>query len=207
MPQQEANRERIYHWIVDQTPPGGRVLDIGCGEGDLLALLVEEKAVRGSGLELSEACVMKAVQRGLSVHHEDVEQGLDDYSDASFDLVLLSLTIQELRDPRRTFHEALRIGKQVIVVLPNFGYWLCRCQLFFRGIAPKTDNLPYTWYESPNRHFLTLKDWEGFLQEESRRCIKKVFLCKGSRVRFRPNLMAEVGMYLLEGNWTFEKPS
>ena len=101
MPEQPHNRRAIDRWILERTPQGGRVLDIGCGDGELLSLLVRQRGVHGAGIELSETCVFACVKRGLSVHHGNVDEGLDDYGDRSFDLVLLSLTIQELGDPRR----------------------------------------------------------------------------------------------------------
>jgi len=174
------------------------VLDIGCGDGELLSLLVRERQVHGTGIELSEECVIRAVEKGLSVHHGDVEEGLDDYGDKTFDLVLLSLTIQELADPRRVLREAFRVGKRVLITFPNFGYWKARWQFAVRGRAPITPNLPYRWYEGPNRHFLTAVDFEDFCREEEYRILDKSFITKGKRVRFLPNLRAEVGLYLLD---------
>jgi methionine biosynthesis protein MetW len=200
MPEQAFNKPLIHQWIVDHTTEGSRVLDIGCGEGELLARLAEEKGVKGTGIELSEACVIKAVQRGLSVHHGDVEEGLDHYADGFFDQVILSLTIQELRDPKRVLEEAFRVGKKAIVVFPNFAYWRSRWQLAVLGRAPTTQNLPHSWFESPNRHFLTVRDWDSFYQrEECCKCLARGFLSSGKPVRHFPNLFAEVAMYLLEG--------
>jgi len=198
MPEQASNRAAIYRWIAQRTPKGGRVLDIGCGEGELLAMLAAERKVRGTGIELSEEAVVKAVQRGLSVHQGDVEEGLDDYGDSNFDLALLSLTIQELKDPRRVMREAFRVGKRVIIVFPNFGHWKARWQLAIRGRAPQTRSLPFTWHDSPNRHFLTIVDWETLCREEPWRVLERDFLRTGRRVKILPNLRAEVAMYLLE---------
>jgi len=200
MPEQPSNRAATYRWILDRTPPGGRVLDIGCGDGELLSLLVREKAVRGTGIELSEECVLKAVQRGLSVHHGDIEEGLDDYGDDSFDLVLLSLTIQELGHPRRALKEAFRVGKKVLITFPNFANWRARWCLAVRGRAPLTPSLPYRWYEGPNRKFLTVTDWEELCREERWRTLDRAFLASGRKIRFLPNLRSEVALYLLEKN-------
>jgi methionine biosynthesis protein MetW len=188
----------IYQWIVERAPTGGRVLDLGCGEGDLLARLVAEKNVKATGVELSEASVMKAIQRGLSVHHGNIEEGLDHYSDQSCDLVVLSLTIQELADPLKVLREAFRVGRQVIIVFPNFGHWKARWQLGVRGKAPNTPSLPYTWYTSPNRHYLTVSDWEEFCRQETWVIADKGFLSGGKMVGCLPNLRAEVAMYLLQ---------
>jgi len=198
MPDQPSNRAAIDQWIVDHTPQGGRVLDIGCSEGDLLARLVAERGVRAVGIELSEPRAAKAIQRGLSVHHGNAEEGLDHHSDATFDAVVISLTIQETGDPRRLLHEAFRVGKYVIVVFPNFGYWRGRLQLGFVGRAPRTPSLPDTWYESPNRHFFTIADWEEFCEREGWRAADRGFLAAGRKIVFLPNLRAEVAMYLLE---------
>lgn len=198
MPEQASNRQAIYKWICRHAPQGGKVLDIGCGEGDLLARLVEERQARVNGIELSEAAVMKAIQRGLSVHHGDVEEGLDHYGDKSFDLVIMSLTLQELGDPSQVLREAFRVGKKAVIVLPNFGHWTARYQLAVLGHAPSTPSLPYTWYQSPNRHYLTLADWEVFCEQENWRILDKGFLSHGRSLSVLPNLRAEVGMYMLE---------
>ena len=193
-----GNLPAIYEWIVGRVPEGGRVLDLGCGEGDLLAKLVAEKRIRATGVELSEASVMKAIQRGLSVHHGNIEEGLDHYADRSCDLVVLSLTIQELSDPLKVLREAFRVGRQVIIVFPNFGHWRARWQLGVCGRAPNTPSLPYTWYTSPNRHYLTVSDWEDFCRQEGWAIVDRGYLGDGQPVRALANLRAEVAMYLLE---------
>jgi len=193
-----TNRAQIDNWIVEHTPEGGKVLDIGCGTGDLLAKLVRERGVRGTGIEIVEDRVIKAVQQGLSVHHGNVEEGLDHYADGSFDLVVMSLTIQELGKPINVLRESFRVGRQLIVVFPNFAHWRTRWQLGIRGRAPRTPSLPYTWHESPNRHVLTIDDWEEFCKQRGWLCVEKAFLTQGKRIRWWPNLRAEVAMYLLE---------
>jgi methionine biosynthesis protein MetW len=198
MPEQLANRTSIYQWICEQAPQGGRVLDIGCGEGELLAQLVVKRGVKAVGIELSEECVAKAVGRGLSVHHGNAEEGIDHYPDASFDLVILSLAIQEMHEPLHVIRESFRIGRQLLVVFPNFGYWRARWQLCFTGRAPKTESFPYTWYSSPNRHFFTVADWDDFCREENLRCVRRAFLDNGRHVECCPNLRSEVALYLLE---------
>jgi methionine biosynthesis protein MetW len=193
-----TNRAQIDNWIVQHAPEGGKVLDIGCGTGDLLARLVRERHVRGTGIEIAEDCVIKAVQQGLSVHHGNVEEGLDHYSDGSFDMVVMSLTIQELGKPIHVLRESFRVGRQLIVVFPNFAHWQTRWQLGVLGRAPRTPSLPYTWHESPNRHVLTIDDWEEFCKQRGWRCVERAFVTKGKRVHWWPNLRAEVAMYLLE---------
>ncbi len=198
MPEQASNQPKIHEWIARHAPEGGRVLDIGCGGGELLGLLVERRGVRGTGIELDEAKVIKAVQRGLSVHHGDVEEGLDHYSNGSFDLVILSFTIEELGSPKRVLHETFRVGRQVVVVFPNFSHWRARIQLGISGRAPRTASLPHTWYDSPNRHFFTVADWEEFCREEGWQILDRGYLSGGRPIRFLPNLRAEVACYLLQ---------
>lgn len=198
MPKQTINKTLIYQWIVERTAQQGRVLDIGCGDGELLASLVKHRGVHGTGIEISEECVMHAVQRGLSVHHGNVEEGLDHYNDVAFDLVIMSLTIQEMRNPLQVIKEAFRVGKQVMVVFPNFGYWSSRYQLTLFGRAPRTRSLPYSWYDSPNRHFFTTVDWTTLCREENWRCVDSGFVSRGKLIGFWPNLRAEVAMYLME---------
>ncbi|MGB9691739.1 MAG: methionine biosynthesis protein MetW [Candidatus Sumerlaeaceae bacterium] len=194
----ESNKKFIEDWIVAHTPEHARVLDVGCGDGRLLEHLVKEKNARGTGIELDEANVRQAIQRGLSVHHGDAEEGLDHYADDGFDIVIFSLTIQELGHPQRLLREAFRVGRQLVVTFPNFGHWLARWQLAVLGRAPSTPCLPYTWYETPNRHYLTVLDWEEFIKAEGWRVLDRAFVSDGGEVRWLPNLRAEAAMYLLE---------
>ena len=198
MPHQNRNREAIHRWVAPRIPEGGRVLDIGCGDGGTLARLVQERNVRGSGIEISEELVIRAVERGLSVHHGNVEEGLDHYSDGTFDVVILSLTIQEIGKPIQVINEALRAGKRAVIVFPNFGYWCVRWQLAVSGRSPRTASFPDAWHESPNRHFFTVADWESFCEENGWRCLDRGFIRGGSQVRLFPNWRAEVAMYLIE---------
>lgn len=198
MPNQAINKNLIYRWILDRTVRQGCVLDIGCGDGELLARLVEQRGVHGTGIEISEECVVHAVQRGLSVHHGNVEEGLDHYHDRAFDLVIMSLTIQEMKNPLQVINEAFRVGKQVVVVFPNFGYWSARCQLMLYGRAPRTRSLPYSWHDSPNRHFFTTTDWLTLCRKEGWRCVDSGFISRGKLIDFWPNFRAEVAMYLME---------
>ena len=138
------------------------------------------------------------MEKGLSVHHGDAEEGMDHYGDGNFDLVVMSRTIQELGAPARMVREALRIGKRVAVAFPNFGHWTVRRQLALGGRAPRTRSLPHIWYTSPNRRFFTIADWEDLCEREGWRYTERVFLSRGRRIAFLPNLRAEAAMYLLD---------
>jgi methionine biosynthesis protein MetW len=196
---QPDNHPEIYRWILAHTPLEGKILDIGCGDGELLNRMVQEKRVQGTGIELSQESAIRAIQRGLTVHHGNVEEGLDHYGDQCFDLVVLSLTLQETRQPRKVLEESFRVGRRIIVVFPNFAHWRARLQLACHGRAPRTEILPYPWYESPNYHYMTIADWEDFCQQEDWKICAVGYAASGQPVGFLPRWRAEVAMYLLEG--------
>jgi methionine biosynthesis protein MetW len=145
--------------VRDMVAPGSRVLDVGCGDGELLSLLTRTRGVDGRGIELSQAGVNAAVGRGLAVIQGDADSDLADYPDDAFDYVVLSQTLQATRNPRLVLENMLRIGRRAIVSFPNFGHWRIRMQVVLRGRMPKTDNLPYEWYDTPNIHFCTIRDF------------------------------------------------
>ena len=145
--------------IAELVDPGSRVIDVGCGDGALLALLEESKGVDGRGMEISRERVNACVTRGLSVIQGNADQDLNDYPDKAFDYAILSLTIQATQHPRPVLENLLRIGKRAIVSFPNFGHWQVRGALLFKGRMPVTQNLPDPWYESPNAHLCTIKDF------------------------------------------------
>jgi homoserine O-acetyltransferase len=195
----KEKRTRVdYELIESLIEPNGTVLDIGCGDGELLANLAEDKDIKGEGIELQEELVLTCVNRGIPIIQHDVEKGLENYSDKSFDYVILSQTVQTLHNPEKVFQELLRVGKKVIVSFPNFAHWRCRAQLFFLGKAPVTRELPYTWHNSPNKHFLSLKDFDKFCKTLSVKVEKKIPLVKTSvsPVKFAPNLFAEQVIYV-----------
>ena len=151
---------RLDHLKVrDMVAPGSRVLDVGCAEGELLALLQDTRAVDGRGIELGQSGVNAAVGRGLAVIQGDADSDLDNYPDDAFDYVILSQTLQATRNPRRVLENMLRIGRHAVVSFPNFGHWRIRLQILFRGRMPVTQNLPYEWYDTPNIHFCTIRDF------------------------------------------------
>ncbi|MDQ0325732.1 MULTISPECIES: methionine biosynthesis protein MetW [Hyphomicrobiales] len=145
--------------IAGFVSPGSRVLDVGCGDGALLKLLAQEKGVDGRGIELSQRGVNQAVAEGLSVIQGDADRDLETYPDGAFDFAILSQTLQATRNPRTVVENLLRIGRRAIVSFPNFGNWRIRSQFMVWGRMPITSNLPYSWYDTPNIHFCTIKDF------------------------------------------------
>lgn len=188
-----------YAIIGALVEPRTRVLDLGCGEGELLAWLKENKEVDGRGVERTSARVQKAIARGVSVYQGDLESALDDYPEQAFDYVILSQTLQETRDPLRVLRGMLRIGKRAIVAFPNFGHWTVRMAHLWSGRAPKTGLFPYEWYDSPNIHFLTVLDFEALAQKENWRVERRIFLSGHRQVSLFPNLTAEVAVFLVRG--------
>src|SRR3981081_4066421 len=147
--------------VAEMVKPGAKVLDVGCGDGELLSILGEQRGVDGRGIELSREGVNECVAKGLAVIQGDADTDLADYPDDAFDYVILSQTLQATRRPRVVLEHMLRIGRRAIVSFPNFGHWRIRMQLLFRGRMPRTDNLPDTWYDTPNIHFCTIKDFRA----------------------------------------------
>jgi homoserine O-acetyltransferase len=200
---QQGIRVRVDYEIIESLiESDSRVLDIGCGDGKLLARLSHDKNIKGECIELAEDLVISCVGQGLPAIQRDIDRGLANYADKSFDYVILSQTLQTLKDPKQVFTEMLRIGKKVIVSFPNFAHWRCRLELAFTGKAPQTRQLPFTWYDSPNVHFLSLKDFDRFCRELGIRIERKIPLIKTrlSPVRFAPNLFAEQVVYVTSKN-------
>jgi homoserine O-acetyltransferase len=196
---EQAHRTRAdYELIESLIEPNSTVLDVGCGDGELLANLVHDRGVKGEGIELDQELVLDCVCRRLPIVQQDVEQGLAYYGDKSFDYVILSQTVQTIEDPEKVLKELLRVGKKVIVSFPNFAYWRCRAQLLFRGAAPITRQLPFDWHDSPNIHCLSIKDFDEFCKKLGVKVEKKIPLVKTSLspVRFAPNFFAEQIIYV-----------
>jgi methionine biosynthesis protein MetW len=149
-----------FQLIAGMIEPGSRVLDVGCGDGALLDLLTQQRNVDGRGIELSRTGVANCVARGLPVIQGDADTDLADYPTDAFDYVILSQTIQATRQPRIVLEHMLRIGRRAIVSFPNFGHWKIRSQLVFGGHMPVTENLAYAWYDTPNIHFCTIRDFK-----------------------------------------------
>jgi methionine biosynthesis protein MetW len=191
-----------YKIIGELVEPNSKVLDLGCGGGELLDWLVENKNVQARGVEIASELVRKCVARGLSVFQGDINQGLADYPDQCFDYVILSQTMQETYRPRDVLEEMGRVAKHMIVAFPNFARWSVPFSLMVSGRAPKTRHLPYEWYDSPNTHFVTIIDFEETLQKLGFKIERSYFLLHGRRVSVLPNLRAEISVYLLTSHRT-----
>jgi methionine biosynthesis protein MetW len=185
--------EVIMKWIAE----GSSVLDLGCGDGELLSRLIEEKHVRAQGIELSDEAIHRCVARGLSVFQEDIDAGLSAYPDGSFDYVILNQTFQQVKKPDFVLKEALRVGKEVIVGFPNFLHYRARFQMFFGGKVPVTSSLPYEWYDTPNLHFLSIADFREYCKVRGLRIEDEAFVGENRTIRLFPNLFAEIGLFLL----------
>jgi methionine biosynthesis protein MetW len=199
-----SDRERIDLKVITSfVAPGARVLDVGCGDGALLQLLEEVKQADGRGIELSQKGVNEAVARGLSVVQGDADHDLATYPDNAFDFVILSQTLQATHNPRTVLEELLRIGRKVVVSFPNFGHWRIRGQFVLNGRMPITEDLPYSWYNTPNIHFCTLRDFVNLIEEIDARIEAAVGLYGSGRTLNRSlpltlwNLIADQAVFLL----------
>jgi methionine biosynthesis protein MetW len=180
---------RDFEIIGDLIESGTRVLDLGCGEGDLLAWLKENKNVDGRGVELVGARVQKAIARGVSVYQGSLESAVEDYPEQAFDYVVLSQTLQETPRSAAVLSGMLRVGKRAVVAFPNFGHYSVRLATMLTGRAPRTKLFPYDWYDSPNIHFLTVLDFEALVQKQGWRLERRIFVAGDHKVTLLPNLM------------------
>jgi len=190
-----ATNRRDYQIISGLIDQGARVLDLGCGDGALLSHLQDVRKVSGYGIELDDAKVRASVKNGINVVQADLERGLSGFNDSSFDYVILSLTLQTVHHTEKIVREMLRVGKQVIVTFPNFGFWKHRIQIF-TGRVPVSKSLPYEWYNTPNIHVLTIKDFETFCDTHNMNIIDRIVLNEaGNPITVLPNFLGMLAIY------------
>jgi homoserine O-acetyltransferase/O-succinyltransferase len=189
-----------YAMIAALVAPGSRVLDLGCGEGELLAALQDQKDVDGRGVEIDPNKVRRAISRGVSAYQSDIDHGLADYPDKTFDFVILSQTLQETRYPLSVLREMLRVGKHGIVAFPNFGHWTTRLAHLTSGRAPRTQLFPHEWHESPNLHFLTIDDFVQLCRAQNWIIERQIFLRGNREARRYANLLAEVAVFSIRAS-------
>lgn len=191
--------EVIASWIE----PGSKVLDLGCGEGDLLDFLKKEKKALCTGIDFEETNIEVCIRKGITALQGDINEEVKDYAAGAFDYVVLSQTLQQVYQPETLLTDLLRIGKKVVVSFPNFSHWGCRLQLLFQGRAPKTNQLPYRWYNSPNIRVITIKDFIKFSKSFGFSIIKQVAINthnddrEGNIIHFLPDLRATYGIFLI----------
>ncbi|HPN89065.1 MAG TPA: methionine biosynthesis protein MetW [Candidatus Omnitrophota bacterium] len=187
-----------YKIILDFIEPNTNVLDLGCGDGSLLSLLIKEKNCTGTGVEIDEQSIYKCVENGISVSHGDIDTELLDYTDKRFDYVILNESLQQVLYPKKVILESLRVGKKVIVGIPNFCHIDARFQIFFEGRVPVTKELPYEWFDTPNLRFLSIKDFKYFCRKNGITIIKEKAIANDKIINFKTNLLANMGLFLLE---------
>ncbi len=176
-----GKRRLDYELIHALVPDGARVLDLGCGDGQLLAELIRRKGCTGRGIEIDAQAALACIQRGVPVYHGDMVEGMRFYRDHTFDVVILSQTLQQTADPPLVIREMLRVGETAIISFPNFGYWRVRLQLLFTGEMPITPQLPYTWFDTPNVHLCTIADFRRLCRDLGLTRLQEVFLASPTR--------------------------
>jgi methionine biosynthesis protein MetW len=182
--------DAIVHWVT----PGARVLDLGCGDGQLLRTLWEARQAPGYGVEIDDASVLACVANDVNVLQVDLESGLSLFGDGSFDSVILSETLQTIRRTEFLMREMLRVGREAIVSFPNFGHWSARLQVAM-GRMPVSAALPYEWYETPNVHHCTISDFEDLCRRLGIRIRERLALHNGRPVTWLPNLLGSLAVY------------
>ncbi len=194
-----------YDLIMAEVEPGSKVLDLGCGDGTLLQKLQKQKQAVPYGVEISEDGVWQCVEKGLYCYQGDIDEGLADYKNNSFDYVILNQTLQITKRPSYVLKEMMRISRNAIVSFPNFGYYKTRLQLLMKGIMPKNILLPYEWYETPNIHLLTIRDFQNFCEKHGYPVRKENHFSLSStgssnHIRRLPNIIAQYGFFVLDGD-------
>lgn len=191
-------REIEFQTICSYIKERSSVLDLGCGDCELLHRLVKNKNVKAQGIEINEKEIYKCVKKGVSVLHEDIEYGLSEYKDKSFDYIVLQQSLSEVvKQPDKVIQEALRVGRKVIISFSNFAHYSARLQIFLKGRTPITPSLPYSWYDTPNLHFLSLSDFIEYCKERKIKIEKKTYLGTKRKAIFLPNFCALVGIFMI----------
>jgi methionine biosynthesis protein MetW len=184
-------------WVA----PGAHVLDLGCGEGELLAHLRDNFSVRGYGVEIDAARITACVSRGINVIEQNLNAGLGNFRDGSFDTVIMTQALQAVEQPDVLLDDMLRVGREVIITFPNFAHWVTRFYLTFKGMMPVSDALPYTWYNTPNIHLCTFNDFDALCREKGIKVLDRIAVDGGQQgsllARLFPNLFGEVAIYRL----------
>lgn len=193
----ELNFRNDFAIIAGWLPFGGKVLDLGCGDGELLAYLKASLEVRGYGVEKDDVNWLASMTRGVNVIQMDLEAGLSGFADQSFDTVILSQTLQAMHNTEGILHEMLRVGREVIVTFPNFGYWRHRYQLI-AGQMPVSKDLPYAWFNTPNVHLCTIKDFDALCKKNAIKIQERLVLTDNQRINVMPNLLGSLAMYRLQ---------
>ena len=196
-----ADLKLIYDWI----PENAHILDLGCGSGALLQALTESKQVTGYGVEVSTKKVLAAADRGINVIQGNLENGLPDFETQGFDIVILSLTLQAMKNTENILNEMMRVGKQAIVTFPNFGYWKNRLQIM-RGHMPVSAQMPHQWYNTPNIHWCMLGDFEQLCQKNAIPILQRTVMSVGKCIHFLPNLLGAVAFYRVGKTETTKEP-
>ena len=181
----------IYDWI----PQNAHVLDLGCGDGELLGALMRHKHCTGYGIEIDPGSVQAALTRGVNVIQADLERGLAAFADHSFDVIVLSQTIQAMQNTETILRDLTRIARQAIVSFPNFGYWKNRLQIALGGHMPVSERMPYQWYNTPNIHWCTLQDFDRLCAQNQIRVLERAVMTGGQRIQHFPNLLGSLAFY------------